>query len=31
MADHLIDDLWKSDFVDRQIREALRRALRTRA
>jgi hypothetical protein len=23
MADHLIDDLWKSDFVDRQVREAL--------
>lgn len=25
MADHLIDDLWKSDFVDRQIRDALQR------
>jgi len=25
MADHLIDDLWKSDFVDRQIRDALGR------
>jgi hypothetical protein len=25
MADHLIDDLWKSDFIDRQIREALQR------
>ena len=23
MADHLIDDLWKSDFVDRQVRDAL--------
>ena len=23
MADHLIDDLWKSDFIDRQIRDAL--------
>jgi hypothetical protein len=25
MADHLIDDLWKSDFIDRQVREALLR------
>ncbi len=25
MADHLIDDLWKSDFIDRQIRGALLR------
>ena len=25
MADHLIDDLWKSDFIDRQIRDALLR------
>jgi hypothetical protein len=25
MADHLIDDLWKSDFVDRQVRDALQR------
>lgn len=25
MADHLIDDLWKSDFIDRQIRDALQR------
>jgi hypothetical protein len=25
MADQLIDDLWKSDFVDRQIRDALQR------
>jgi hypothetical protein len=25
MADHLIDDLWKSDFIDRQIRDALNR------
>jgi hypothetical protein len=23
LADHLIDDLWKSDFVDRQVRDAL--------
>jgi hypothetical protein len=25
MADHLIDALWKSDFIDRQVRDALRR------
>ena len=25
MADHLIDDLWKSDFIDRQVRDALMR------
>src|ERR1700693_5472920 len=25
MADHLIDAFWKSDFVDRQVRDALKR------